>query len=232
MKDSFLDGRYENLGSLGEGGYARVILARHAELGYVRALKIQDRMVDGEDDPLYAKFKEECATLLRLGNGCHPNIVRMYQFGLLNGHAFAEMDYVDGISLYDYMKEAQDTGLPWEEVFRLTTDMASALAYCHVDIYKYLMDREKDNLESDPDDGQKILISEEKEHELIRKYRIIHNDVHSNNVMRRHYDGHYVLLRTVHPRTDKSRGEKQPEEKRCLRICLARKELSHPQWHR
>lgn len=194
MKDSFLDGRYENLGSLGEGGYSRVILARHAELGYVRALKIQDRMVDGEDDPLYAKFKEECATLLRLGNGCHQNIVRMYQFGLLNGHAFAEMDYVDGISLYDYMKESQDTGLPWEEVFRLSTDIASALAYCHVDIYKYLMDREKDNLESDPDDGQKILISEEKKYELIRKYRIIHNNVHSNNVMRRHYDGHYVLL--------------------------------------
>ncbi len=194
MKDSFLNGEYDNLGSLGEGGYARVILARHRDLGYVRALKIQDRMVDGEDDPLFVKFKEECATLLRLGNGCHPNIVRMYQFGLLNGHAFAEMDYVDGTSLYNYMKGAQDAGLPWEEVFRLTSDIASALAYCHVDIYRYLMDREADELESDPDDGQKILISEEKRQELIRKYRIIHNDVHSNNVMRRNYDGHYVLL--------------------------------------
>lgn len=191
--DAFLN-EYDNLGSLGEGGYARVVLVRHREFGYVRALKIQDRMVDGEDDPLYLRFKEECGRLMRLGNGCHPNIVRMYKFGLFNNHAFAEMDYVDGCSLCEYMRDYKESGLPWEEVWRFVEDIASALAYCHVDVYKYLMDREEDELESDPDDGLKIIVSEEKEHELIEKYRVIHNDVHTNNVMRRHYDGHYVLL--------------------------------------
>ena len=191
--DAFLN-EYDNLGSLGEGGYARVVLARHREFGYVRALKIQDRMVDGEDDPLYLRFKEECGRLMRLGNGCHPNIVRMYKFGLFNNHAFAEMDYVDGCPLSEYMKDYKVSGLPWEEVWRFIEDIASALAYCHVDVYKYLMDREEDELESDPDDGSKLIVSEEKERELIQKYRVIHNDVHTNNVMRRHYDGHYVLL--------------------------------------
>ena len=191
--DAFLN-EYDNLGSLGEGGYARVVMARHREFGYVRALKIQDRMVDGEDDPLYVRFKEECGTLMRLGNGCHPNIIRMYKFGLFNNHAFAEMDYVDGCSLHDYLKDFKETGLPWDEVYRFVEDISSALAYCHVDVYKYLMDREADELESSPDDGLKIVVSEEKEQELIQKYRVIHNDVHTNNVMRRHYDGHYVLL--------------------------------------
>ena len=183
---------YEKLRVLGKGAFASVYKVRHADLGYVRALKVSHELIEGKDDKAWQTFLNECRMLLRIGNGAHPNIVRIYQPRLIENKAVVEMDYVEGESLCDYI--AREKFIPFDEFRRFAEQIVGALAYCHIDIYRFMMDADADNLESDPNDGRKFLISPEKEKELIKKYQVIHNDLHSNNIIRRDYDGQYILL--------------------------------------
>ena len=183
---------YTMLDELGRGGFATVYKVRHNELGYIRAVRVLNETIVDSNSPTWQKFLRECKVLLRLGNGNHPNIVHIYQPRLLDNKALVEMDYVDGLDVLHYLKQNQNF-VPVEEVVRMALQMSSALAYCHEDIYRFCMDRDADNLQDDPDDGSKVLIDEQTRKRLIEKYKVIHNDIHSGNIMRRE-DGNYVLL--------------------------------------
>lgn len=184
---------YTMLDELGQGGYATVYKVRHNQLGYIRAIRVLNAVIaHGKEDSTYQKFLDECRLLLRLGNGNHPNIVHIYQPLLLAQRAIVEMDYVDGEDLYHHLKR-NNSFVPAEDVMRLLTDIGSALAYCHEDIYKFCMDKDEDNLSDDPADGSKMLLDEATRKRLIDKYRVIHNDIHSGNIIRRK-SGSYVLL--------------------------------------
>lgn len=184
---------YTLLEEIGQGGYATVYKVRHNRLGYVRAIRVLNSTIAfGEADSLYQKFLNECRLLLCLGNGNHPNIVHIYQPLLKENKALVEMDYIDGQSIGGYL--GSNSGfVESSDVISLLTDISSALAYCHEDIYRYCMDRELDNLQDDPEDGSKLLIDEQTRRRLIEKYRVIHNDIHSGNIMRRE-NGSFVLL--------------------------------------
>ena len=188
---SFLK-EYTLLGELGTGGFAKVYKVRHNALGYIRAIRVLNETVTDENSRTYQKFLRECKVLLRLGNGSHRNIVHIYQPRLLENHALVEMDYVDGQDITHYLKE-NGNFLPVAEVLRMAKEISGALAYCHEDIYKFCMDPDEDNLESDPVDGSKWIVDEDTKNRLIEKYKVIHNDVHSGNIMRRE-DGSFVLL--------------------------------------
>lgn len=190
IKKAYLED-YTKLKKIGDGGYASVYKVRHNELEYIRAIRVLKENVDSEDDPLYQKFLKECKVLLRLGNGNHPNIVHIYQPLFKAGKAFVEMDYITGQNISQYIEN--EKFIPIDEVIRFVQEIGSALAYCHIDIYKYCYDRELDKLEEDPNDGSKVLIDEKTRKRLIKKYQVIHNDIHSGNIMRRD-DGHYILL--------------------------------------
>lgn len=184
---------YVLLEELGQGGFATVYKVKHRQLGYIRAVRVIHQLIaQGENDATYQKFLRECRILLRLGNGNHPNIVHVYQPLLRLQKAVVEMDYIDGENLDHYIK-INSGFVPASEVIRLVSDIGSALAYCHEDIYQFCMDREEDNLQDDPEDGAKVLIDDATRARLIEKYRVIHNDLHSGNVIRRH-NGSYVLL--------------------------------------
>ena len=189
---SSINDEYEKLQILGQGSFATIWKVRHRKFEYVRALKVSKEVIPDENDAAYQKFLNECKVLLRIGNGCHPNIVRIYQPRLLDGRASVEMDYVKGQSLNDYLQKTKC--LEMDEFYRLFEQIVGALAYCHHDIYEFLMDPNKDNIASDPNNGQKYRIDAETERQLVKKYAITHNDIHSNNVMRRDYDGGFVLL--------------------------------------
>lgn len=184
---------YTLLDELGQGGYATIYKVRHNELGYIRAIRVLNATIArGEDDPIYKKFLEECRLLLRLGNGNHPNIVHIYQPLIKSQKAIVEMDFVDGKDLFHFLEE-KHSFVDIKDVLKLLTDIGGALAYCHEDIYKYCMDKDKDKLKDDPQDGKKVLLDAETKQRLINKYRVIHNDIHSGNIIRRE-DGTYVLL--------------------------------------
>lgn len=189
---AFLE-EYTLLDELGHGGYATVYKVRHNNLGYIRAIRVLNAIIaHGETDKTYQKFLEECRLLLRLGNGNHPNIVHIYQPLLKAQRAIVEMDFVDGKDLYHYLEE-KHSFVEIKDVLRLLSDIGSALAYCHEDIYKFCMDKDEDNLQDDPNDGCKVLLDNKTKQRLINKYRVIHNDIHSGNIIRRE-DGSYVLL--------------------------------------
>lgn len=188
---SFLK-EYTILGELGKGGFAKVYKVRHNELGYIRAIRVLNEPITDERSRTYQKFLHECKVLLRLGNGSHRNIVHIYQPRLLENHALVEMDYVDGQDITHYLKD-NGNYLPIEEVMRMVEEMSNALAYCHEDIYQFCMDPDEDDLQNDPIDGSKWLIDDVTKKKLIEKYKVIHNDIHSGNIMRRR-DGSFVLL--------------------------------------
>lgn len=189
---AFLE-EYTLLDELGQGGYATVYKVRHNNLGYIRAIRVLNAIIaHGETDKTYQKFLEECRLLLRLGNGNHPNIVHIYQPLLKAQRAIVEMDFVDGNDLYHYLEE-KHSFVEIKDVLRLLSDIGSALSYCHEDIYKFCMDKDEDNLQDDPEDGRKVLLDNKTKQRLINKYRVIHNDIHSGNIIRRE-DGSYVLL--------------------------------------
>lgn len=187
-----LPAEYENLKFVGDGAFAQVYKVRHRTLKYVRAVKISKQYINDEQDPAYIKFLNECSVLLRLGSGGHPNIVRIFNPRLVDHSAMVEMDYVDGETMCSYLEK--EVFVSMDEFMRFAHEMIDALAYCHHDIYKFLMDANSDDIPLDPDDAQRLLISPEKERELVSRYAVIHNDLHSNNIIRRRYDGRYVLL--------------------------------------
>lgn len=183
---------YLKLEHIGRGANAHVYKVKHAKLGHIRAIKILNDYIEDENDSSYQSFLKECKTLLKIGNGNHPNIVRIYGPDLIENHAIVEMDYIKGVTLDNYIKEKRYIG--YDEIDTFIHDIVGALAYTHRDIYRFLMTPEEDNLDLDPNDGKKYLIPKEKEQELVNKYGIVHNDLHSNNVMRCDYDGRFVLL--------------------------------------
>lgn len=189
--DKFL-GQYTFLQNLGEGSNGVVFKVKECEQGNIRAVKQFSGYVEDKQSPKYKQFLKEFNTLSCLGNCTHPNIVHVYKADLVDHKAFYEMDYIDGTPLSVFLKRKKFLDI--DEVLRCCRDLLSAMAYVHVDIYRYQMDREKDGIPTDPNDGSKVLIDAETEKRLIREYGIVHNDIHSCNLMRNNYDGRYILL--------------------------------------
>ena len=188
---------YENLGELGKvggGSFAQVYKVRHNELGYVRAIRVLKNMITDENSKEYKDFLKECKFLLRLGNSGHPNIVRIYQPRLIENKAFWEMDYIEGNTVEGFIEQCKGL-VPVEDIKRFLLDISSALAYCHVDNYWFSLSRDDDRdlISTDPSDGSKLIISDENRKKLIAKYAVVHNDIKSNNIMRK-FDGSYILL--------------------------------------
>ena len=166
---------YENVKYIGRGSFAKVYKIRHKELGYIRAVKEFTGEVNNKEE--YEAFMKECGLLLRIGNGSHPNILHFYPPQLHEGHMYVVMDYIDGSTLNDYIRQ-QNHFIPWREVRRFIEEIGGALAYCHVDCYRDMMGSDEADLG---------------EEELIRRYGVAHNDLHSNNIMRKK-DGSYILV--------------------------------------
>lgn len=185
-------GEYERLSSPASGSNGTVHKVRHIEQGYIRAIKILNGFVENKESPKYQSFLKEYRRLALLGNCSHPNIVGVHKADLKDNSAFYEMDYIDGIPLANYI--ATQKLLPIDEVLRFCRDFLSAMTYCHVGVTDYLLNREIDNVPTDPLDGTKVQIDDATRERLITKYGIIHNDIHSSNIMRNRYDGRYILL--------------------------------------
>lgn len=167
------------------GSSASIVKVRHNKFKYVRAIRRLDCYIDDETDSRYKKFEEECKTLLRLGNCSHPNIIHIYQPLFREHCAFVEMDFIEGHNLVQYLRENSGF-VEFGEVMKLITDISGALAYCHYDIYRYCTDENGRSLPVDASEDEKM--------KWVQDCRVVHNDIHSNNIMRRAYDGSYVLL--------------------------------------
>ena len=100
IQDPFLgkviDGRYEILARIGEGGMGVVYKARQVSIDRVIALKMLNPQM-AADQQWVQRFYNEAKACSRLQ---HPNTIRMFDFGQTSdGRLFMTMEFLDGLTL-------------------------------------------------------------------------------------------------------------------------------------
>jgi serine/threonine protein kinase len=117
-------GSYELIRRLGEGGMARVYLARDIRLGREVAIKVLEPHL-AERPGFRERFLREARVAASLD---HPHIVPLYDFGESDSLLYLVMPYVSGGSLQDMLKRAP---MPVAEVVSYGSQIADALDYAH-----------------------------------------------------------------------------------------------------
>jgi serine/threonine-protein kinase len=103
-------GRYRIEEQIGQGGMAAVFKAYDLELEEHVALKVFG--AEKGSDVLVARFRQELKLSRQL---VHPNIIRLYDIGLYQGHRYISMELLVGTSLKTRLRErlAIDTALDY-----------------------------------------------------------------------------------------------------------------------
>jgi serine/threonine protein kinase len=119
-----LDGRYEMLGRLGEGGVGVVYRARQVHLGREVAIKVLHK--DAAAIPEWRRrFEREAQALSALA---HPNVVPVTDSGIDNGVPFLVMELLQGKTLADLLKEGP---LPLWRALDIARQLLRGLAFAH-----------------------------------------------------------------------------------------------------
>src|ERR1041385_7769696 len=92
-------GKYLLVGDIAVGGMAEVFLAVHKGVGgFIKVVVIKRVLPHLTSNPEFVRmFVDEARLEARLE---HPNIVRTYEFGEVNGHYFTAMEYLPGEDLF------------------------------------------------------------------------------------------------------------------------------------
>jgi serine/threonine protein kinase len=98
-------GWYDIVSPLGQGGVAEVYHARDTRNGRDVALKL---LFHGIDSYFGQKFWQEIRILQTLD---HPNIVEFYDYGEHEGRRYYAMEFVDGVSLRDVLRNHEKLDL-------------------------------------------------------------------------------------------------------------------------
>jgi serine/threonine-protein kinase len=123
--DRQLAGRYTLVEQIGAGGMATVWRADDSVLARTVAVKVlRDHLA--ADAALLERFRKEAVGAARLA---HPNIVRVYDAGTDDGHAFIVMEYVPGRTLRDVIE--REGPLDVSPSAGVTSGVLSALACAH-----------------------------------------------------------------------------------------------------
>lgn len=118
-------GAYENLELIGQGGMAEVYKSTHPTLGVPVAIKLLPAHLALDPD-FQRRFTREAQTVAGLE---HPNIIRIFDHGELNGAHYMVMEYIAGKDLGEYLN--QHGRLKLVEALSILKGFASALDYAH-----------------------------------------------------------------------------------------------------
>lgn len=118
-------GRYRITGEIAKGGMATVYRALDGDRKEACAIKLL-RPREGEDDQVRRRFHREAATMTQLD---HPNIVRVYDTGHTDIGPFLVMEYAEGGSAWDWVK--QHGAMPPRLAVKVMREVLVALAYAH-----------------------------------------------------------------------------------------------------
>ncbi len=120
-----LDGRYEIRELIGVGGMANVYKAYDVMENRIVAVKIL-REEYMNNDEFMRRFRNESRAISLLD---HPNIVKVYDVIFSNRIQSIVMEYIDGITLKDYIE--QEHVLRWKEAVHFTVQILRALQHAH-----------------------------------------------------------------------------------------------------
>jgi len=120
------DDHFEFIQVLGKGAFSEVHLARHYLSGALFAVKVSLHEFHSKADR--ARYMHEMESVSSLPQ--HDNIVRYYRGWQQYGKFFIQMEYLDGGSLYDAVKNSGGR-LQEGQVWRILKDISSGLAHIH-----------------------------------------------------------------------------------------------------
>ncbi|MDI3314299.1 MAG: serine/threonine-protein kinase [Mycobacterium sp.] len=118
---------YTIIRMLGTGGRGEVYLARHTSLSRRDALKVLPPAMT-TDPEFRARFTRETPIATTL---YHPHIVAVHDRGECDGRLWIAMDYVDGATAAQLLRERFPAGMPVGEALAIVTAVAGALDYAH-----------------------------------------------------------------------------------------------------
>ncbi|MFN8554971.1 MAG: protein kinase [Candidatus Obscuribacterales bacterium] len=121
-----LAGNYEIQEVIGHGGMGVVYKARHALMDRIVAIKmLQAQLIS--DSMSVKRFQQESQSASRIS---HPNVITVYDFGISpSGQPFIVMDYLQGTSLADIIKEEGQVGV--ERSIKILSQACDALDHAH-----------------------------------------------------------------------------------------------------
>lgn len=120
-----IDGRFEIVRKLGQGGMSAVYAAKHLQLKRMTAVKFLLPTTALSEDGL-ARFQRECVVLASLE---HPNILGVYAAGSCEAGPYIALEYLEGISLQDLL--AKEHRLPREQAVDIFIQILRALECAH-----------------------------------------------------------------------------------------------------
>lgn len=120
-----LDGRYEIQEIIGIGGMAVVYKAYDSIDDRTVAVKIlKEELLENQE--FRRRFKNESKAIAVLS---HPNIVKVYDVGFGDRIQYIVMEYIDGITLKEYI-ESQQT-IRWKDAVHFAEQVLQALQHAH-----------------------------------------------------------------------------------------------------
>ena len=125
MAERVLGGRYEIVRHLARGGMAEVYVAEDQLLNRVVALKLLFPEL-ARDEAFVERFRREARAAASLN---HHNIVSVYDFGGDEDSWFIVMEYVEGLTLRDIIR--QNGPMDPARAAELASEVAAALAAAH-----------------------------------------------------------------------------------------------------
>jgi serine/threonine protein kinase len=120
-------GCYEVIEPIGQGGMGVVYAAYDRDLDRRFALKLirRDITKGAEAETLRARFMREAQAMARLA---HANVVHVYDVGVWNDQLFIAMEWIDGMTLSQWLRERRRD---WREVLRMFLAAGRGLAAAH-----------------------------------------------------------------------------------------------------
>ncbi|HVG21409.1 MAG TPA: protein kinase [Blastocatellia bacterium] len=117
-------GEYRLVARLGEGGMGEVYRAVHSKIGRPAAVKVLSQAAHGPE--FIERFLNEARIQASLQ---HSNIVTLYDFLEYNGQPCIIMEYIEGQTLTECIRE--ECGLALPDALRIFQALADALDYIH-----------------------------------------------------------------------------------------------------
>ena len=125
VKGAKINDRYQIIKTLGEGGMANVYLAHDTILDRNVAVKVL-RGDLASDEKFVRRFQREALSASSLS---HPNIVEMYDVGEDDGQYYIVMEYVDGKTLKQILKQRGKLSIT--EVVDIMLQLTDGMAHAH-----------------------------------------------------------------------------------------------------
>jgi WD40 repeat protein len=119
-------GRFQVLRELGHGSFGTVFLAHDPLLGRDVALKTP-RVPALLTPELRQRFRYEALAAARLD---HPNLVPVYEAGVVDDICFITSPFCPGITLAAWLRQREQP-VPWHEVAALAATLAEAVQHAH-----------------------------------------------------------------------------------------------------